>query len=145
MNATAVWLVGDKRVGVLGSMKVPKTGLGGHDASLLLCVAVMCLLPMVGDGAASCSFESGGVVLLLIGNACPDMACQSMAVLPFALEKMVSGHIANVAQVKVMTAPQWGMLCVMMRLSAVLSGMWLMERRTWWSVGIERNLESASW
>ena len=37
-------------------------------------------------------------------DACPDVVCQSMALLPFMSEKVVSEHIANAAQSDVLMA-----------------------------------------
>jgi len=59
---------------------------------------------MVGDKAVSYCFENGGVVLLLMGNVCPNVAHQCMVMLPFASAKVVAGCIGDAAWVRVLTA-----------------------------------------
>jgi hypothetical protein len=71
----------------------------------------------------------------LMGNVWPDVACQSTAMLPFASGEMVSGCIANTAQLDVLMAPQWGTSCVM-AYSAVLMGAGSVREET----GTERGL-----
>ena len=70
MNVIAVGLLGNEMVGALGSPKVFEMGLRGRNASLLLCVAAFCWLPVVGEERVSCHFENVGKVPLLVGKAC---------------------------------------------------------------------------
>jgi len=106
MNTIAVWLSENEGVGVLGSMEVPETGLRRHDASWPPCVIALCALLVVGEGASSCCLENGGMVPPSMGNACPDVACQYTAMVPFVSANVVAGHIANTAQLDVLMALQ---------------------------------------
>ena len=45
------------------------------------------------------------MALLLMMDVCPDVAHQLMALLLFMLEKVVSGCVANAAQLDVLMAP----------------------------------------
>ena len=72
-------------------------GLGGCDASLPLCIAVMLLYSGVVKETSSCRLEGQWMAPSSMGNVCSDVACQSTAMLPFTLQKMASGHITNAA------------------------------------------------
>ena len=78
-------------VRALGLLKVSEAGLGGCDASLLLCIAAMCSFLGVVREMSSCHLEGQQMALLLMRDAHPDVAHQSMALLLFASEKVVSG------------------------------------------------------
>ena len=104
MNATAAWLVGNERAGASGSTKAPEMGLRGRDASWPPCIVASCTLPVVGEGASSCHLENGGMVLPSMENACPGVARQPTAVLPFVCAKVVAGRVGDAAQVEVLTA-----------------------------------------
>jgi hypothetical protein len=60
-------------------------------------VAATWSLSVVAKWAMSYCFEGEGIVPQSRGNVCPDMA-------PFASEGMVSGRLANAAQLSVSTA-----------------------------------------
>ena len=83
---------------VVGSLRLPKiieARLQSHDASMLLCIAATWLCSLVlGKGMSSCRFKGHGMVLLSIGDARPDVACQSSAVLPFTFGELSSGLLA---------------------------------------------------
>ena len=121
MNARGGWLSENELVMALKLPRMIETGLGGHDASLLLCVAAMLLYLGVVKEMSSCHLEGQRMAPSSIGNACSDVACQSMAMLLFASGKMASGRVANAAQWDVSTASQWGTSCVMAH-SAALAG-----------------------
>ena len=89
-HCLVVWKWG----GGLGSQKVTETGLQGHYASLLLCVAMMCLLLIVGKGTSSCCPEDGGMVVPSMGNACPKVAHHSSAVMLSTYRLHSSGLLA---------------------------------------------------
>jgi len=108
-------------VRALKPTKVIGTGLGGCDASLPPCVAAtLSYLGVVGE-TSSCRLGGQRMVPLLMGNACPNVACWSAAVLPCAPGKMASGRVANAAQWGVWTASRWGTSRVVVH-SAVLVG-----------------------
>jgi len=103
MNTTAAWLVGNERT-ASGLIKVPETGLRGRDASWPPCIVVSCALLVVGKGASSCHLENGGMVPPSMENVCPDVACQSTAMLLFTCAKVVAGRVGDAAWVSVLTA-----------------------------------------
>jgi len=104
MNMRGGWLSENEVVRALKLLKVIEMGLGGCDAFLPPCIAVTLLYLGVVREILSCCLEGQQMVLLLMGNACPNVAHQSMAVLPCAPGKIASGHIANAAQWDVLMA-----------------------------------------
>ena len=65
----------------------------------------MWLLLGVVKETSSCHLKGQQMVLLSMRDAHPDVACQSTALQLFASENVVSGHIANMAQLDVLMAP----------------------------------------
>jgi hypothetical protein len=60
-----------------------------------------------------CCLKGQQMAPLLMGDVWPDVVHQSTAMLLFMSGEMVSERIANAAQLDVLTALQWGILCVM--------------------------------
>ena len=103
---------------VLELLEVTEAGLQDQNTLVLLHVAgTWLLLEMVGE-TSFCCLEGQQMALLLMRDVRPDVARQSTALLLFASRKVVSGHIASMAQLDVSMALQWGMLCVMVQFDA---------------------------
>ena len=60
---------------------------------------------VVVEETSFCCLKGQQMALLLMRDAHPDVAFQSMALQPFASENVVSGCIANMAQLDVLMAP----------------------------------------
>ena len=106
MNARGGWSSEKVVVRALGPLKVSEVGLGGRDASLPPCVAATWSLSGVVGETSSCRLEGQQMAPSSMGDARPDVARQSTALLPFVSEKVMSGRVANVAQSDVVTAPR---------------------------------------
>jgi hypothetical protein len=67
----------------------------GCDASVLLCTAATWSHLVVGEGVVFCHCNNRRRVLPLMKDACPNVACQSSAVLLFAFAEPFTGLLAS--------------------------------------------------
>jgi hypothetical protein len=98
------WLSENEVVRAVKLLEVSGVGLQGHDASLPPCVAATWLFSEVVGEMSSCCLEGQQMVPSSMWDVQPDVARQSTAMLLFASGKVVSGCVANAAQLDVLTA-----------------------------------------
>ena len=77
--------------GDLGSPGMSEIVLQGYSASVLPCAAALWSCSIMGEGAVSCHCDNRGRVPPLMKDACPNVACQSSAVLPFVFAEPSTG------------------------------------------------------